>query len=296
MVSLREQNASLSSRLLSPTTSDPTLGTDSYQILLQDSTDKNQKMQQLKSLVEEKQMLLEVKAQELQEKRINMETENAQKMEEINKLKDLNVKLRERVVTLTTPIGSQSEASAGTTETEVLQQGGAQLGKDNTDTQKKLNKAGSIVVRQKARIKELEQQIRDLEPGQKIKATDSDRKLTRASSKIESLEETIKELQEQIERGQPMPSGNGGGGTESAEVIDEQQRKIRNFEQQIHDLEVGNESLNQAMDKNQATVDKMSRDQVALLEHSKSQSKTILELRVELKSLRVHTHAVHVAI
>ena len=219
-----------------------------------------------------------------------MEAENARK---INKLKDLNVKLRERVVTLTTPIGSQSGASAGTTETEMLQQGGAQLVKD-TDTQKKLHKAGSIIVHQKATIKELQQQIRDLEPGQKIKATDSDRKLTRASSKIESLEETIKELQEQIERGQPMPSGYGGGGTESAEVIDEQQRKIRNLEQQIHDLKVGNESLCQAMDKNQAAVDKMSRDQVALLEHSKSQSKTILERRDELKSLQVHTHT-HVA-
>ncbi len=157
---LREENVSLSSRLQSPTTSDPTLGADSYQILLQDSTEKDQNIQQLKRLVEEKRMLLEVKAQEHQAKSHNMEAENAKQMEEINKFKDLNKRLRDRVVTLTTPIGSQAAgASADTTETEVLQQGGAQLEK-NTE----LNLAGSTIARQKARIKDLEQQIRDLEP------------------------------------------------------------------------------------------------------------------------------------
>ncbi len=286
---LREENVSLSSRLQSPTTSDPTLGADSYQILLQDSTEKDQNIQQLKRLVEEKRMLLEVKAQEHQAKSHNMEAENAKQMEEINKLKDLNKRLRDRVVTLTTPIGSQAAgASADTTETEVLQQGGAQLEK-NTE----LNLAGSTIARQKARIKDLEQQIRDLEPGQKRKSTDSDRKFAKATVKIQTLEETIKELEEQIKRGQPMSSGNGGDGNKSAEgrsVIDKQQRKIRDLEQQIHDLEVGQKSMYQAKDDNQAAVDKMSKDHLGLLEHSKSQSKKILELRDELKSLQVHTH------
>ncbi len=291
---LREENASLSSRLQSPTTSDPTLGADSYQILLQDSADKDQNVRQLKRLVEEKQMLLEVKAQELQAKSQNMEAENAKQMEEINKLKDLNTKLRDRVVTLTTPIGSQAAgASADTTETEVLQQGGAQLEKE-TDSKKRLKTAGRIIMEQKAKIEKLEQQITDLEPRQKIKATDSDGRLTRATSKIQSLEETIKELEEQIKRGQPMSSGNGGDGNKSAEgrsVIDkQQQRKIRDLEQQIHDLEVGQESMYQAMDDNQAAVDKRSKDYQGLLEHSKSQSKKILELKDELKSLQVHTH------
>ena len=76
---LREEIASLSSRLQSSTTSDPTLGTDSYQILLQDSTDKDQNVRQLKRLVEEKRMLLEVKTQELQAKSQSMEVENVKK-------------------------------------------------------------------------------------------------------------------------------------------------------------------------------------------------------------------------
>ncbi|XP_064385245.1 restin homolog isoform X2 [Halichondria panicea] len=287
---LREENASLSSRLQSPTTSDPTLDTDSYQILLQDSGDKDQNVRQLKRLVEEKQMLLEVKAQELQAKSQNMEAENAKQMEEINKLKVLNTKLRDRVVSLATPIDSQAAgASADTTETEVLQQGGAQLEKE-TDSKKRLKKAGRIKMEQKSEIKKLEQQITDLEPRQKIKATDSDGRLTRAISKIQTLEDTIKELEEQIERGQPMSSGNGGDGNKSAEgrsVIDkQQQQKIRDLEQQIHDLKVGQESMYQAMDDNQAAVDKMSKDQRGLLEHSKSQSKNIVELKDELKFLQ----------
>ena len=80
----------------------------------------------------------------------------------------------------------------------------------------------------------------------------------------------------------------------------QQQQKICDLEQQIHDLKVGQESMYQAMDDNQAAVDKRSKDYQGLLEYSKSQSKKILELKDELKSLQVHTHMhyihVHVAI
>ena len=186
----------------------------------------------------------------------------------MDKLEILNKRLRDRVVKPATPIDSQAAgASADTTEAEVLQ---------------------------KARIKDLEQQIRDLEPGQKRKSTDIDRRFIKANSKIESLEEMIGNLKEQIERGQPMSSGNGGDGNKSAEgrsVIDEQQQKIRDLEQQIYDMEVGQESMYQAMDDNQAAVDKMSKYHSGLLEHSKSQSKSILMLKGKLKSLQqVHAH------
>ena len=69
----------------------------------------------------------------------------------------------------------------------------------------------------------------------------------------------------------------------------EQQRlHILELEQKIGDLELGDESLRVEIKKGQAHIDKLTRDHIGVVDHSKRQSKKVLEYKDRQKILEVH--------
>ena len=287
---LQEQNTSLTSRIEDTpprVTSDPSLAmqSEAYQILLQDSTAKDEQIRQLQSFKSENETLrleLEVKAQELNSKSVEAEEKLTVKDGEIQRLqgqlvhKDrLNKQLRERVTTLTVPM--PTSAKEGQVEqkadTEVLQKADQVL--KPGDAGKKLRKASIKIEEQASQMKKLEEQIEQM--GQ-------------ASTEVQQAHARIRELEQQIqdlESKQDFDQSTHTGELEYHVRIKDSKRgdteyltKIRELEQKIGDIEMGHES---EMKEANATIAKMTSDQVGVVEHSKKQSKAILELKDKLQ-------------
>ena len=156
---LQEQNTALISRIEDApprVTSDPSLAmqSEAYQILLQDSTAKDELIHRLQSFKSENESLrleLEVKAQELNSKSVEAEEKLTAKDGEIQRLSNqlvhkdrLNRHLRERVTALTVPLPAharmresehqiqESESGQGSLEKE-LELANAQIAKMTND-------------------------------------------------------------------------------------------------------------------------------------------------------------------
>ena len=291
---LQEQNTSLTSRIEDTpprVTSDPSLAmqSEAYQILLQDSTAKDEQIRQLQSFKSENETLrleLEVKAQELNSKSVEAEEKLTAKDGEIQRLhsqlvhKDrLNKQLRERVTTLTVPLSTS--AKEGEVEekaaTEVLQKAD-QVSKPG-DVGKKLRKASIKIEEQASQMKKLEEQIEQM--GQ-------------ASTEVEQLHARVRELEQQIKS---MESRHGLKDQSTRIKELEQQIKlmkpmqgntdyisrIRELEQDIEDMELGQSSMGKELEDANSQIAKLTSDHIGVIEHSKKQSKAILDLKAQLE-------------
>ena len=99
---------------------------------------------------------------------------------------------------------------------------------------------------------------------------------------------------ENLQRSSPVLSGSGTERGKNKEELaemnkaNEQQRlHILELEQKIEVLELGDESLRIEMEKGQAHIDKLTRDHIGVVEHSKRQSKKVLEYKDRLTILEV---------
>lgn len=290
---LQEQNTSLTSRLEDAplrANSDPSLvmQSEEYQILLQDIAAKDEQIRQLESFMSDNETLkleLEVKAQELNSKSIEADEKLTAKDGEIRRLNSqlvhkekLNKQLRERVTTLTVPL--PASAKEGKVEeraaTEVLQK--ADQGLKPGDASKKLRKASLKIEEQASQVKKLEEQIEQM--GQ------ASTEVEQAHARIRELEQQIKnmesrygvmdqstrirELEQEIEPMKPMQ------GTDHIS-------RIRELEEQIRDMELGQCSMGKELEDANAQIAKMTSDHVGVIEHSKKQSKAIVDLKTQLE-------------
>ena len=99
---------------------------------------------------------------------------------------------------------------------------------------------------------------------------------------------------ENLQRASPVLSGTDterGRHREELSALlktNEQQRmRIVELEQTIEGLEMGDESLRMEVKKGQAHIDKLTQDHVGLVDHSKKQSKKVLEYKDKQKILEV---------
>ena len=99
---------------------------------------------------------------------------------------------------------------------------------------------------------------------------------------------------ENLQRSSPVLSGSGTERGKNKEELaemhktNEQQRlHILELEQKIGDLELGVESLRIEIEKGQAHFDKLTRDHIGVVDHSKRQSKKVMEYKDRLKIMEV---------
>ena len=268
---LQKQSTSLTLRIEDAplrVTSDPSLVTQSeaYQILLQDSTAKDEQIRQLRSFKSENEILrleLEVKAQELNSRYVKAEKKLTAKDGEIQRLNNqlahtekLNKQLCERVMTLTVPLSTSAKEGKveEKADSEMLQKAD-QVSKSG-DVGKKLRKASLKIEEQASQMKKLEEQIEQM--GQ-------------ARTEIEQAHARIKELEQQIQLMKPM-QGN-------TDYIS----RIRELEQDIRDMELGQRSMGKELEEANALIAKITSDHIGVMEHCKKQSKAILDLKAQLE-------------
>ena len=101
---------------------------------------------------------------------------------------------------------------------------------------------------------------------------------------------------ENLQRSSPVLSGSGTERGKNKEELaemhktNEQQRlHILELEQKIGDLELGDESFRIEIEKGQAHIDKLTRDHIGVVDHSKRQSKKVLEYKDRLQIMEVCT-------